>query len=110
MTLLTIFNAVIPMPILLHRYGGGSNPNSAIAVCASIAIVGIFLMLLSFAYFTAKSYFKHKKNPKYYSFTFFEILEGASDSFVFWLGALFVLAMLIIAIVALIYGFLMANL
>ena len=62
MTLLTIFNAVMPMPTLLHRYGGGSNPKSAIAVCASIAIVGIFLMLLSFAYFTVKSYFKHKKN------------------------------------------------
>lgn len=110
MTLLTIFNAVIPMPILLHGYSGGSNPNSAIAVCASIAIVGIFLMLLSFAYFTVKSYFKHKKNPKYYSFTFFEIWDGVSESFVFWLGALFVLAMLLIAIVALVYGFLMAKL
>ena len=111
MTLLTIFNAVIPVPIILQGdKGGNCNEKNAIAILASIAIVGVLIMLISFIYYTVKCYCKHRTRPDFYRFSFFDIWNDVSESVVFWLGALFVLAMLLIAIVALVYGFLMAKL
>ena len=49
MTLLTIFNAVIPVPIILQGdKGGNCNEKNVIAILASIAIVGVLIMLISF--------------------------------------------------------------
>ena len=111
MILSNIFNAVIPIPIPIGGSScGGCNEKNAIALFASIAIVGVLIMLISFIYYTVKCYCKHRTRPDFYRFSFFDIWNDVSESVVFWLGALFVLAMLLIAIVALVYGFLMAKL
>lgn len=95
----TIFNAVIPMPIILHGNSGGCEPKIVIALCASIAIVGLLVMLLSFAYHAIKSYLEHKKYPQIYSFTFSDILDDVSENVVFMFGLLMFLAIVLIAII-----------
>lgn len=67
-------------------------------------------MLLSFAFYAVKSYRRHKKNPKYYSFTFFDIWDDVSESATFCFGAMTFLVIVLIVIIAGVYTFLMTNL
>lgn len=111
MILSNIFNAVIPIPIPIGGSScGGCNEKNAIALFASIAIVGVLIMLISFTYYTVKCYCKHRTRPDFYRFTFFDIWNDVSESVAFWFGGLSFLAVMVVAIIAGVYMLLITNL
>lgn len=106
-----IFNAVTPVPIILQGNKGGScNEKNAIVLLASIAIVGVLIMLISFTYYTVKCYCKHRTRPDFYRFSFFDIWNDVSESVVFWFGGFSFLAVMVVAIIAGVYMLLITNL
>lgn len=100
-----VFNAVIPVPIILQ-----GNKINAIALLASIAIVSVLIMLLSFTYYTVKCYCKHRARPDLNRFTFFDIWNDVSESVVFLFGGFSFLTVMVVVIIAGVYMLLIPNL